>query len=197
MQIKMFTNLFLGFGLGSGRMLQGDSVTPLCPLHDLCLRHFACHPHTLGFCQVQGSRACSLYTSYVLQGTKEIIWKMCLNADSGTLHARAVSSTGCAPPTSEAASLLDTVTNHCNRNRPKGGLWCSNVERVVTGAYNRGEIGLLRPYGSWRTSLYCLCPPPPPVKKQIANDHTPTSLEAGEKGIVEEVSSVLTGCNLA
>lgn len=28
--------------------------------------------------------------------------------------------------------------------------------------------------------------PPQPVKKQIANDHTPTSLEAEEKGLVEE-----------
>lgn len=96
---------------------------------------------------------------------KRIIWKMCLNAESGTLHARAVSSTGCAPP-SGAAWPLDTVTNHCNRNRPKGGLWCSNREWVVTGSYNRGEIGLLRPCGSWRTSPHCFVPHPTPTSEK-------------------------------
>ena len=72
MQIKTFTNLFLGSGLAtekcSGVILSQPCVpfTPTLRDADPCLSHLSCHAHTPGFCRLGGSRPCSSQASSLL-----------------------------------------------------------------------------------------------------------------------------------
>ena len=129
MQIKTFTNLFLGSGLAtekcSGVILSQPCVpfTPTLRDADPCLSHLSCHAHTPGSAGLVGpGPAVHRLHPFLVTTYRRIIWETCPKCRfRGPSHQElGIAIAGCAAQESGAAWSLDIFEkNHCNRYGPK------------------------------------------------------------------------------